>query len=102
MVSAAHADGLLDSDEERRILEELQAQKLTSEEKQFLLHELHSPKTIDELVEGIEDPVLAKTMYSVAVSTLVVDTPLERQWLDQLARALSISENLQQFIENEL
>lgn len=102
MVAAAHADGSLDSEEEERILEQLQEQELTQEEKQFLFTQLHTPKTVAELVVGVDDPVVAQTMYSLAVSTIVIDSPLERQWLDQLAAALSISTNLAKFIEDEL
>lgn len=102
MVAAAHADGMLDSDEEKRILEQLQEQGLTQEEKLFLLNQLHSPKTIAELVDNVNEPAVAQALYSIAVTTIVVDTPTERQWLDQLATALSLSENVKQFIEEEL
>lgn len=103
MVAAAHADGALDGEEEKRILEKLsQEQGLNSEEKQFLLAQLHQPKTIEELVSGINQPVLAQTMYSLAVATIVIDTPEERQWLDSLADALSLSDNVKRFIEEDL
>ena len=103
MVAAAHADGTLDEEEEKRILEKLsEDQGLNSEEKQFLLAQLHNPKTIGELVAGINQPVVAQTMYSLAVATIVIDTPEERQWLDSLAAALSLSENVKQFIEKDL
>lgn len=102
MVAAAYADGLIDQEEENKILEQLQEQNLSLEEKQFLMSQLHSPKSIDDLVADITDPVIAQTIYSVAVSTIVIDTPAERQWLDQLANALNISENLKRFIEEEL
>jgi len=102
MVAAAHADGDLDSDEEMRILEKLQQQGLEKEEKQFLLAQLQHPKGIDELVSDINDPLMAQTMYSLAASTIIVDTAEERQWLDQLASALTLSENVKQFIEKEL
>lgn len=103
MVAAAHADGTLDEEEEKRILEKLsQEQGLNNEEKQFLLAQLHHPKTIEELVSGIHQPMLAQTMYSLAVATIVIDTPEERQWLDNLAAALSLSDNVKRFIEDDL
>jgi uncharacterized membrane protein YebE (DUF533 family) len=102
MVAAAHADGRLDHLEERQILEKLQEQGLNQEEKAFLLRELHHPQSIEELTQGIDDPVVAQTMYSLAVSTIEVDTAEERQWLDTLASALGISPPMQQFIEQEL
>ncbi len=101
MVAAAHADGRLDEQEEQRILEKLQEQGLSREERLFLLQELHVPKEIAELTAGVNGPMIAQTMYSLAVSTIVVDTPAERRWLDQLAAALSLSPAMQQFIEQD-
>ncbi|PID45551.1 MAG: hypothetical protein CR981_00435 [Proteobacteria bacterium] len=100
MIAAAHADGVLDEEEEQFILEKLQQeQELNHEEKRFLLAQLHQPKRIDELVAGINQPAIAQTMYSLAASTIVIDTREERQWLDQLAAALSLSDKVKQFIE---
>lgn len=102
MVAAAHADGRLDSEEEGRILEKLQEQGLDKEEKQYILMQLHTPKPISELTRGVDNPMVAQTMYSLAASTIVVDTEQERQWLDDLAKELGISTAMQQFIEEEL
>ena len=102
MVASAYADGTMDSEEEAQVLGKMQEQDLTTEEKQFLLSQLHSPKSIAELTAGIDEPLVAQTMYSLAVSTIVIDTPEERQWLDELAQALSISDNIKSFIEEEM
>jgi uncharacterized membrane protein YebE (DUF533 family) len=99
MVGAAHADGILDADEEKAILDRLRAMELEQDEMMFLLAELHNPRSVSELTAGIDDPGLAQTMYAVAVSTVVVDTDNERKWLDELAESLNISPDLQQFIE---
>ncbi|MFT5727655.1 MAG: uncharacterized membrane protein YebE (DUF533 family) [Desulforhopalus sp.] len=101
MVAAAHADGALDREEEARILEKLQEQGLDKEEKQYILMQLHTPKPISELTRGVDNPMVAQTMYSLAASTIVVDTEQERQWLDDLAKELGISTAMQQFIEEE-
>lgn len=102
MVASAYADGKMDHEEEAQILGKMQEQELTSEEKQFLLAELHSPKSITEITAGIDEPLIAQTMYTLAVSTVIIDTPEERQWLDELAQALSISDNVKNFIEAEM
>jgi len=101
MIAAAHADGRMDPDEEAKILERLQGQGISQEEKRFILTEMHEPKSIDQLTNGIDDPRIAQTMYSLAVSAVVVDTPEERAWLDALGTKLSISEGMRRFIENE-
>ncbi len=101
MIAAAHADGRMDSEEEGKILENLQGQGISQEEKRFILAEMHDPKSIEQLVAGISDPRIAQTMYGLAVSAVVVDTAEERKWLDKLATSLSISEGMRRFIEAE-
>lgn len=102
MVAAAHADGRLDDEEEGRILEKLQEEGLSADEKRFILGQLHSPQKIDRLIQGVNEPMIAQTMYSLAVSTIVIDTEKERQWLDQLADGLSISGAMRKFIEEDV
>jgi tellurite resistance protein len=100
MISAAHADGQVDADEEGKILQRLQEQGMNKEEKLVLLQEMHNPKPIEVLVDGITDAAAAQMMYSVAALAINIDTETEGQWLDRLAKALRISPNMQQFLEN--
>uniref|UniRef100_UPI004055A199 DUF533 domain-containing protein n=1 Tax=Candidatus Electronema sp. TaxID=2698783 RepID=UPI004055A199 len=99
MIAAAHADGTLDADEERAILDRLRGAELSQEEKMFLLEELHNPRSIAELTEGIGSLRLAQAMYAVALSTITVDTESERRWLNDLGAALGLSEEVRRFIE---
>lgn len=101
MAAAAHADGVMDADEERAVLEKLRGADLSQEEKMFLLNELHQPKSIDTLVAGINDPAVAKTMYMLAVAAIAIDTEAERTWLNTLAQRLAISPEMQAFIEEQ-
>jgi hypothetical protein len=101
MIAAAHADGRMDLEEEAKILARLQGQGISQEEKRFLLTEMHDPKSIEQLTAGINDPRVAQTMFTLAVSAVRVDTTEERAWLDQLGAALSISEAMRRFIEAE-
>ncbi len=99
MVGAAHADGTLDGEEERAILDRLRDTDFAQEEKMFLLEELHRPRSIPELTEGVKDLRLGQAMYAVAASAVVVDTESERMWFDELGEALGISPEIRQFIE---
>ena len=99
MVGAAHADGTLDGEEEKAILDRLREAELAQEEKMFLLEELHHPRSIAELTRGIEDVRLGQAMYAVAASAVVIDTESERQWFDELGNALGISPEIRLFIE---
>lgn len=101
MAAAAQADGVMDAEEERSILEKLRGADLSQEEKMFLLNELHQPKSVDELVADIHDPAVAKTMYMLAVATIEIDTEAEREWLNTLAGRLGISPDMRTFIEEQ-
>jgi uncharacterized membrane protein YebE (DUF533 family) len=101
MVAAAHADGTMDAEEERAVLDKLRGAELTQEEKMFLLGELHQPKSLETLTVGISDPAVAKTMYMLAVAAIDIDTEAERVWLNELALRLGISREIQSFIEEQ-
>ena len=101
MVAAAHADGVMDEQEERAVLDRLRGAELTQEERMFLLGELHQPKSIEQLVEGVTDPGVARTMYLLAKATTTIDTEAERAWFDQLAGRLGLSKEIQAFIEEQ-
>jgi uncharacterized membrane protein YebE (DUF533 family) len=101
MIAAAHADGILDESEEKAILDHLRGAELDSEEKMFLLDELHRPKSLAELTSGIDNPSTAKTMYMLAAATVEVDTETEREWLNELARQLGITPEVRNFIEEQ-
>ena len=101
MVAAAHADGVMDAEEERAVLDRLRGADLSQEERMFLLNELHQPKSLVALTDGIGDPAVAKTMYMLAFAAIEVDTGAERAWLDELASRLGISSEVQAFIEEQ-
>ena len=101
MVAAAHADGVMDAEEERAVLDRLRGADLSQEEKMFLLNELHQPKSLVALTDGISDPAVAKTMYMLAFAAIELDAEAERVWLDELASRLGISSEVQAFIEEQ-
>lgn len=101
MIAAAHADGTMDEQEEQSVLDRLKAETLSQEEKMFLLTELHNPKSIDQLTEGITDPSTTKAMYMLAVNAIEIDSEAERHWLNQLAAKLKLSKAIQNFIEDQ-
>ncbi|AGF77702.1 hypothetical protein UWK_01134 [Desulfocapsa sulfexigens DSM 10523] len=101
MIAAAHADGTLDESEEKAILDRLRGAELESEEKMFLVSELHRPRSLAELTAGIDDPSVMKTMYMLAVATIEMDSDAERNWLDALGDQLGISPEVRAFIEEQ-
>ena len=102
MIAGAHADGTLDEAEEKAILHRLRGAELNSEEKMFLLDELHQPKSVQELTAGIDDPSLARNMYMLAVATIEMDTEAERSWLNALGDQMGLSPEIRRFIEDQV
>lgn len=101
MIAAAHADGILDENEEKTILDRLRGAELDGEEKMFLLDELHRPKSVEALTAGIEDSSTAKAMYMLAAAAIEVDTEAERSWLNELGDKLGLSRAVRRFIEEQ-
>ena len=101
MIAAAHADGVLDANEEKAILDRLRGAEFTDEEKMFLLDELHKPKSVAELTAGIDDPSSAKALYMIGVAAIEVDTEAEQAWLDDLGSHLGLSSEIRKFIEEQ-
>ena len=99
IIAAANADGILDDNEKEAILKQFKKAELSQEEINFLLLEMHNPKSIEELTAGIDNPDIGKVMYNLAVQCVPIDTEAERKWFDQLARALSLADEIKKHIE---
>ncbi len=101
MIAAAHADGVMDDEEKATVLKKLDGARLEEEEKNFLLQEMDSPLTIEELTSGMEDPATCRSMYMLAVRAITIDTPQEREWMDRLAAELNLGTDIKDFIEEQ-
>ncbi|WP_457577786.1 DUF533 domain-containing protein [Desulfomarina sp.] len=101
IISAAYADGYVDEDEKKAILDQFGKAELSGKENEFLLEQIHNPKSIDELTENITDPAVCKAMYTLAVRSVPIDTPEERRWFDRFAEALALDEATRKGIETE-
>ena len=102
MISAAKADGQIDTQESQTILNQINALNIPAEEKQFLFEEYGRPLDIVALAADVDSPEHAAEVY--AASLLVVDppSPPERIYLDSLARELKLDSLLVQEIHNNV
>lgn len=101
MIAAAHSDGVMDDEEKQTVLKKLEGSGLEEEEKSFLLQEMDRPLTIEKLTTGIDDPATCRSMYMLAVATITIDTPQEREWMDRLAEKLQLGSDIKEFIEEQ-
>jgi uncharacterized membrane protein YebE (DUF533 family) len=102
MIASAYADGTLDEDERRAIVDQLNGQTLSEEEKKFLETELSSARSIQDLVSSAKSFEEKKQVYAAAVLAVSIDSPQELEFLDQLSRALGIDDNARREIDEQL
>lgn len=89
MIAAAHADGLLDSEEREAILGRAREAGLDADALRRLESELRSPLSPERLLATARDG-LAPEIYAASLLAIRIDTPAERAYLDALAGALGL------------
>jgi uncharacterized membrane protein YebE (DUF533 family) len=94
MIVAAAADGHIDQEEQRRILDGLKQAGLDAAAEQFLAAEITSPATVAELASGLSSPEEALQVYTSARIAADPDSAEEHAFLSALAEALGIDDAL--------
>jgi uncharacterized membrane protein YebE (DUF533 family) len=94
MIAAANADGHIDDSERSRIETHLHTIELGSDAKKLIEQELRNPLSVEQLASRVDSQAAASEVY--LLSSLVVDErdPIEQQYLDRLAAALKLPEDL--------
>lgn len=91
MVTAAHADGLLDAAEREAILGRAAKAGLEADDLAALDAEMRAPLTLEQLAVRTP-PALATEVYAAALIAITADTPAERDFLDALAQRLGLDD----------
>jgi uncharacterized membrane protein YebE (DUF533 family) len=90
MINAAKADGAIDGGEMSRIMGKLHESGTDSEARDFVMGELQKPLNLDALVRDVKSREVAVQVYGASLLAIEVDTPAERDYLQQLANALGL------------
>ncbi len=90
MIAAAHADGTLDEEERRNILNRVNGEELSREECDTLGQELEAPWTVEKLAAQVTSKRLAEEVYAASLLAIRVDAPAEREYLVRLAGLLGL------------
>ena len=93
MISAANADGVIDEQEQNRIMDKLKSVELSEEEHTFLINELSSPKDMNSITDKVTSPEMAKQVYAVSLMAIDVDTDAERTYINNLSQRLGLDES---------
>ena len=100
MINAAKADGQIDPSEIQRILGKLETAGADSEARDFVIGEMNKPMDLDGIVAAAgTSPQLAAQVYAASLLAIEVDTPTERQYLQQLAEGLGLSPEITSQLE---
>lgn len=92
MIAAANADGAVDDDEAAKILDAAAQDGMDEEERAFLIRELDKPQTLEQIATTAgNDQQLCEQVYVASLAAVDVDTELERDYLNNLASRLSLS-----------
>ncbi len=103
MINAAKADGRIDDAEVKKIIGKLQEDGLSEQEKQFFIQEANKPLDINELINSVSGrPELAAQVYAASLLAIEVDTPAEKEYLQQLAKGLCLDSQVIEHIHQLL
>ena len=99
MISAAKADGHVDTDERKKIADKLSLSGIGPEAEKFLMAELERPLDLDELVAAAHTDAQKLELYTASRLTIDPDTRAERGYLDLLAGRLGLPDALVDHVE---
>jgi len=91
MIAAAHADGVVDAQERKTIMDRLNDTGMSADEQLFMIREMDAPWTAEALAAGVTDPAYASQLYAAALIAIDADTAAEQAYLQRLAGALRLS-----------
>jgi uncharacterized membrane protein YebE (DUF533 family) len=92
MIAAANADGHISPDEQRRILDSLDAAQAEAEDRRIVEAELRAPRPLDEIVRDVRDPETAEQVYLASELAVRGGSEVDRQYLAYLASRLGLTD----------
>jgi uncharacterized membrane protein YebE (DUF533 family) len=100
MIDAAKADGQVDADEFQRITSSLKQNGLAQDGMNYVIQKLQGPMETAKIVAAVKGrPQLAAEVYSASLMAINVDTEAERKYLAKLGKAMGLSTQVMNNIE---
>lgn len=90
MITAAHADGHIDTDERVKIHQRIESLDLGHAEKGLLLEEISQPLSLEHLVQQVPNRAMAAEVYLAALLMADTPAPAHRLFLHDLAEELEL------------
>ncbi len=99
MIAASKADGHIDTEERRHIMDKIHLSGLGAEAETFIEAELSAPTDIDSLVAAAKTEEQKVELYTASRLAIEPDNRAERGYLDLLAGRLGLADALVDHIE---
>jgi uncharacterized membrane protein YebE (DUF533 family) len=90
MIQACKADGNIDAAEARRLTDHLESAGGGPEALAFIQAEMQRPVDIADLARSVKSREEAAEVYAASIMAIDIDTPVEREYLAALAKALTL------------
>lgn len=94
MIGAARADGAIDGEELRTLLDAVEQADLDPAAKSDILTRLNAPVTADDVAALAKCEEMAAELYAASLAAIEVDTPAEQAYLAILAGKLNLPADL--------
>ncbi len=99
MINAAKCDGAVDQSEQEKIVGKLG--DIDAEEAAFIRNEMQAPLDVDAFVRSVPRG-MEQQVYAVSVMSIDLDSKVEAEYLDKLAKGLNISEQVSNQMHTEM
>jgi len=91
MINAAKADGHIGPSEIQRITGKLDEMGADDDARSFILEEMGRPLDLDAITRAVTGEELGAQVYAASLLAIEVDTPAEREYMDDLAAGLQLN-----------
>ena len=100
MINAAKADGQVGEKEIQKIIGRIKDGDGDDEMQQLILEEMQRPLDLDGLVKDIPNEAVAAQVYAASLFAIEVDTPAEREYLEQFVQRTGLDAGVAQQLQN--
>lgn len=101
VIMAARADGHIDQEEQALITEQIDSLGADRELHNWVEQQLKAPLDAEALARQVASPQAGREVYLMSVAVIDQQNPMERAWLDQLAKALKLEPDLATELERQ-
>ncbi len=102
MIAAAKADGHIDNEERLRINKKINKMQLADSTFEFLQQEIERPLDVAEIASQADSLEAAAEMYVVSLLVIDMDNAAERLYLNELAIALKLPDEIVAQLEQQV